>query len=293
VNSPANPDASERKKSHDKVYPKGYVEMLEHQQNQLVTGLVILYERLVEEGLWKGPPLDLNSEGKPYTHYILQALRVIEVRSDGSSEEFEEDFEKLQATLIAAGAAMTQPSRRRSFSSESDRSQHSHVRTQSRGTPVTSHPAPYFADEWNIGAKSEPVSPPGLSNSPLSNRHSFQAQQPSPSQQSSPLEEDIMFQPPWQQFDPANDAKMVVHEPEDAMPSEYATQQVPGLQQQQHMGGATFGLPWETPGYTSEILHSPYGPAWNDAVVQQPGYSHPGPYAYEELDMLSFVACST
>ncbi|KAJ5219821.1 hypothetical protein N7468_009025 [Penicillium chermesinum] len=47
----------ERKKAHDKVYPKGYVEMLEQQQVWLVNGLQELYRRSLEGEGWPGEAL--------------------------------------------------------------------------------------------------------------------------------------------------------------------------------------------------------------------------------------------
>ncbi|KAK1069255.1 Fluconazole resistance protein 1 [Friedmanniomyces endolithicus] len=113
----------ERKKSHDKVYPKGYVEMLEQQQSQLVSGLQETYRRLKAAHAWTGPALT-ESNGHPLTHDILHALNLLESRVDGSGEleTFEEDCQKLQSRLVADGAGYVH--RRGSFSSDSDHSQH-------------------------------------------------------------------------------------------------------------------------------------------------------------------------
>ncbi|KAJ5118117.1 hypothetical protein N7448_004236 [Penicillium atrosanguineum] len=77
----------ERKKPHDKVYPKGYVEMLEQQQSWLVHGLQVLYHRAIEDESWSGDLLKAETNGHPLTHDILTRLGVL----DGSKgERFEE-----------------------------------------------------------------------------------------------------------------------------------------------------------------------------------------------------------
>lgn len=262
--------------------------MLEQQQSQLVSGLVILYEKLEKAGAWEGPSLNLNAEGKPYTHYILQALDLLETRQDGSVDEFEEDTEKLQRKLIDNGAGMTQHNRRGSFSSESELSQHSHAKTHSRGTPMMAQHAPTFKEEFKFEARSEPSSPPAHSSVALhSNRHSFQAlpAQHSPLQQSSPLGEDVMFQNPWPQYDPAND-------PEYVLQPNYAIQ-APSVQQ--HMGLPSFGQ-WDTSSYPD--MGYEHFAGWPDMPVHN-AYNN-GPlrpvgidYSEMELDYNNFVAVQT
>lgn len=180
----------ERKKSHDKVYPKGYVEMLEQQQSQLVSGLQEMYKRLRTAGAWSADEL-AEANGHPLTHDILAALDLLESKNDGSGEmeAFEEDCGKLQSKLISEGAGYTH--RRGSFSSESDQSQ-GHTRSASRSTPNLTK-AGVFKDDFNFSA---PPTPPGSEHSPgpISNhRTSFPATQPSPLQQESPLSNDPQF----------------------------------------------------------------------------------------------------
>ncbi|RMY94359.1 hypothetical protein D0864_05546 [Hortaea werneckii] len=55
--------------AHDRVYPKGYPEMLEQQQGQLVSGLQHMYRRLIKTQAWTGPKLD-EVNGAPLTHNI-------------------------------------------------------------------------------------------------------------------------------------------------------------------------------------------------------------------------------
>nr|POF21717.1 fluconazole resistance protein 1 [Quercus suber] len=124
----------ERKKSQDKVYPKGYVEMLEQQQGQLVSALQEMYRRANAGQRWTGPVLQEVS-GQPLTHDILAALNLLEVKHDGTGkvDTFEEDYDKLQSRLLADGAGYMQQ-RRGSLSSESEHSQYgqTHARSVSK-----------------------------------------------------------------------------------------------------------------------------------------------------------------
>ncbi|KAJ5124656.1 uncharacterized protein N7515_008481 [Penicillium bovifimosum] len=93
----------ERKKAHDKVYPKGYVEMLEQQQTWLVNGLQELYRRNIEGEGWPGEHLKLEPNGQPLTHDLLMRLGAL----DGSKgERFEENPEALQQELWHTNTGM-------------------------------------------------------------------------------------------------------------------------------------------------------------------------------------------
>ncbi|KAF2263527.1 hypothetical protein CC78DRAFT_465529 [Lojkania enalia] len=126
----------ERKKSQDKVYPKGYVEMLEQQQAQLVAGLRELYSRLQNGQGWPGQPLREAQGGHPLTHDILERLDLLHSVSDSGSnyEGFEEDCSRMQQKLLERGAPYTR--RRGSVSSDSE---HGHTSSSSSygGTPTT------------------------------------------------------------------------------------------------------------------------------------------------------------
>ncbi|KAI0606035.1 C6 transcription factor (Fcr1) [Pyrenophora tritici-repentis] len=126
----------ERKKSQDKVYPKGYVEMLEQQQSQLVAGLRELYTRLQRGESWPGQPLQETASGYPLTHDILERLDLLNSPSENGThyEGFEEDCSRMQQRLLEGGAPYTR--RRISVSSESD---HGHASSSSsyNGTPTT------------------------------------------------------------------------------------------------------------------------------------------------------------
>ncbi|KAF2129742.1 hypothetical protein P153DRAFT_366246 [Dothidotthia symphoricarpi CBS 119687] len=126
----------ERKKSQDKVYPKGYVEMLEQQQSQLVTGLRELYTRLQRGQGWPGQPLPESSSGHPLTHDILERLDLLQTPNDHNSvhEGFEEDCHRMQQKLLEGGATFTH--RRGSVSSDSEHGRPS-ISPSYSDTPVT------------------------------------------------------------------------------------------------------------------------------------------------------------
>jgi len=111
----------ERKKSHDKVYPKGYVEMLEQQQSQLVAGLRELYRRLQSGERWPGMPLKESHGGHPLTHDILERLDLLQMSNDApiKLEGFEEDLSRLQRRCALENGAHTLR-RRDSMSEESE-----------------------------------------------------------------------------------------------------------------------------------------------------------------------------
>ncbi|KAL9076358.1 MAG: hypothetical protein Q9161_001074 [Pseudevernia consocians] len=90
----------ERKKSHDKVYPKGYVEMLEQQQDKLVNALQELYDRNLNRKAWPGPPLQKTAKGIPLTHDILDRLGLLKLDDQGNYETFEEDTDVLRQKMI-------------------------------------------------------------------------------------------------------------------------------------------------------------------------------------------------
>jgi hypothetical protein len=106
--------------------------MLEQQQSQLVSGLQELYKRLCNSEQWDGVKLE-EVDGRPLTHDILSALRILESKQCGETEGFEENVEKLQARLLAAGAGYSR--RRASVSSESEHSHHGHARSETQDAP--------------------------------------------------------------------------------------------------------------------------------------------------------------
>ncbi|KAL8708041.1 MAG: hypothetical protein Q9220_007037 [cf. Caloplaca sp. 1 TL-2023] len=73
--------------------------MLEQQQQQLITALQRLYERLINNQGWKGRRLDVSAMGHPLTHDILERLDALRVEGHVGSERFEESPEVLQRRL--------------------------------------------------------------------------------------------------------------------------------------------------------------------------------------------------
>jgi len=89
----------ERKRSQEKNYPKGYAEMLEQQQAQLVSALTEMYYQLRKASAWEGPSLD-ESEGNPSAHDILSAMDLLEVdRKFNEVQLSEEECDKQQFSM--------------------------------------------------------------------------------------------------------------------------------------------------------------------------------------------------
>lgn len=86
--------------------------MLEQQQQQLVGGLQVLYDIVINEKGWRGAPLKKSKNGYPLTHDILERLRVLKTDSTDMDviEEggFEEDLEALRKRLAAKGDGLAQ-----------------------------------------------------------------------------------------------------------------------------------------------------------------------------------------
>ncbi|RMJ20781.1 C6 transcription factor, partial [Aspergillus sp. HF37] len=95
----------ERKKAHDKVYPKGYVEMLEQQQAWLVHALQELYRRSRDGHGWPGKPLKCESNGHPLTHDLLSRLGALD-QSRGDC--FEENPDAMQQRLWSQNSGQMQ-----------------------------------------------------------------------------------------------------------------------------------------------------------------------------------------
>ena len=64
----------DKKKSHAKPYPRGYVEILENQQAQYAQALQMMYRRLVEVQAWPGELLPEN-DGHVLTHVSCSGSR--------------------------------------------------------------------------------------------------------------------------------------------------------------------------------------------------------------------------
>lgn len=99
-----------------------YVEMLEHQQLQLVAGLQELYRRLKAGEGWTGSPLKETTRGTPLTHDILESLGALKQDNHASSDHFEDNLESLQSRLLATGASFMQRELSFDANSEADQS---------------------------------------------------------------------------------------------------------------------------------------------------------------------------
>lgn len=78
--------------------------MLEQQQQQLVGGLQVLYDIVINEQGWRGAPLKTSNNGYPLTHDILERLQVLKTDLNMEIEGgFEEDLEALRKRLAAKG----------------------------------------------------------------------------------------------------------------------------------------------------------------------------------------------
>lgn len=139
----------ERKKAHDKVYPKGYVEMLEQQQAWLVNGLQELYRRTLEGEGWPGDALKTEPNGHPLTHDLLTRLGALD---HTKGEHFEENPDAMQQDLWRNGM-------QRQESSDGSSEAHSPV-ARSR----------FSSDAFSQSQQTMPPTPPAYS-SPSTRAH--------------------------------------------------------------------------------------------------------------------------
>jgi hypothetical protein len=135
-----------------------YVEMLENQQSQLVTGLQELYKRTQNGHGWIGSPLKETSHGAPLTHDILERLGALKQDGHTTGDVFEEDLTLMQQRLIANGAGFMA----RETSSDSD--------SEAGQSPMFEQipPKPAFTDPFSM--HSFPPTPPNQSPYPQAAR---------------------------------------------------------------------------------------------------------------------------
>ena len=155
-----------------------YVEMLENQQLQLVSGLQELYKRARSGQGWSGAPLKETSHGLPLTHDILERLGALKQEGHNSIESFEEDLNVLQQRLIANGATMMQREPSHDDSSDSAASP----------TYEPIHQKPKFSNPFLL--QQYPPTPPNRSPYPqaprnVSTKSQLSYSHPTPSAQSS------------------------------------------------------------------------------------------------------------
>ncbi|KAL8690741.1 MAG: hypothetical protein Q9218_003883 [Villophora microphyllina] len=85
--------------THDKtIYRRGYVQMLERQQEQLIAGLQAVHRMMQQGKSLPEEPLDIMSQGQPLVHTILQRLGVLDT-SDSWFVEADTEEAKRESTL--------------------------------------------------------------------------------------------------------------------------------------------------------------------------------------------------
>ncbi|KAJ5306632.1 hypothetical protein N7508_005647 [Penicillium antarcticum] len=149
----------ERKKAHDKVYPKGYVEMLEQQQNWLVNGLQELYRRNLEGEGWPGERLKLEPNGHPLTHDLLMRLGALD---SSKGERFEEHPEALQQDLWRSNTGMQ---RQESSDGGSDSPQ-SPARSRFSSDAFSQHTMPPTPPTYSPSTRAPVKTEPQMPNTP-------------------------------------------------------------------------------------------------------------------------------
>ncbi|KAJ5933856.1 hypothetical protein N7454_006185 [Penicillium verhagenii] len=85
-----------RKKDDERVYPQGYAEKLEEQQQWLVHGLQELYHRITEDEAWSADRLNTELNDRPSVHNILKRLGALDHRV---GQRFEQNTELMQQRL--------------------------------------------------------------------------------------------------------------------------------------------------------------------------------------------------
>lgn len=168
------------------MYPKGYTEVLERQTVHLVTAIREMYKREKAGRSCFGDLQEVN--GAPLTHDVLVELGILVSKPDGSSDDFEEDTQKLQQRLIDRGAEMT--ARRASVSSGSEHSGPNELVQ----TPSDSQSTPFEAKpNLNDYSFSAPPSPPNSQSPALHDRQLFPNSQPAGLYRHDPQ----LYQAPW------------------------------------------------------------------------------------------------
>ena len=125
---------------------RSYVEMLEQQQAQLVSGLREMYRRLQAGESWPGKSLKESHGGFPLTHDILERLNVLHsTDSSMTHDAFEDDLEALQDRCMRTNGMAQNVRRRRAMSEESEPSLTSSNSSHGMSSPAQSvaFPDPY------------------------------------------------------------------------------------------------------------------------------------------------------
>lgn len=153
---------SDRKRPGDKVYPKGFAEMVERNQEILVAALYELVNRARDGRPFTGQGPEYASNGAFSIHDVISDLGLLRHNPDSLPQAFEEDTQKMRDQLCEQEDAIA---RRGSLSSD-ESGNHDYVRTpsDSRETPFESKP-----NEFDFAPPSRPASQsPGLEQLPIS-----------------------------------------------------------------------------------------------------------------------------
>lgn len=165
-----------------------YVEMLENQQAQLVTGLQELYRRLQNGEGWLGAPLKESTKGGPLTHEILERLGALKHDNHYHDDSFEENLESLQYKLLANGSGFMQRGMSFDTNSEADKSP--------IFEPVMHQKPSHFTNPWTMSHL--PPTPPTNSPRPslVKSGSPLKSQIPTPTSQFS--EQSPIFMEPYE-----------------------------------------------------------------------------------------------
>ncbi|KAL9096812.1 MAG: hypothetical protein Q9163_006398 [Psora crenata] len=140
-----------RKRKHDRVHPKGYVEILERQQKQLVKGIRAIYDRQLGGQPWTGP---VPQEGYPSTHDILDYLGALEVEDSSEDEACDDEFQ-FNASVHDS---------RQSFANQED--DWTQAPTSAVSLPPPARPRVWREHHQNYFSNKQPISMSPLSTPP-------------------------------------------------------------------------------------------------------------------------------
>lgn len=115
-----------------------------------------MYKKMLDTDCWSGSPIPEGSEGFPLTHDILERLDVLHMTGENpvGSEAFEDDYEKIQQSLIESGASYVQQHRRSTSSSDSE------PELAHADSPPPSHSSRMSISSSGSRKRSSPPTPP-------------------------------------------------------------------------------------------------------------------------------------
>ena len=120
-----------------------YVQMLEHQNTQLIAGIQELYRRLAEKEPRPDLPIESSCNGQPLTHRILEALNIVRPDEWNGNEHSDDSAVSSTPTDNACGSPL--PHGQTTFSidsSQANNTHHVHPRQEAHRLPVPSELTP-------------------------------------------------------------------------------------------------------------------------------------------------------